>query len=93
MKSDLPTVFDLVESPELAPLHALQTALTLAGRALEAAHPDLDEADLHEEPFSVEGYLADAILTHIGGLDVAIQRYRHLIEYRRRRLLTRSGDF
>lgn len=94
MKSEMPTPFEMLESPELGPLHALQSALELVERILGAAHPDLVQMDLFPNcpPLSTDAYLADAVLTHIAGLEVAIARYRHLIEYRGARLVAGSED-
>lgn len=94
MKSEMPMPFNMLESPELGLLHALQSALELAERILGVVHPELEQMDLFPDcpPFSREAYLADAVLTHIAGLEVAIARYRHLVEYRSARLGAGSGD-
>lgn len=73
-----PTSDELMVSPELAILHALAAALTAAERALLAAHPELEEEDLCPDApprLNGTGWIADAILTHIAGLDACVGRY------------------
>lgn len=67
----------LAQSPELAILKALESALALAGCALIAAHPELESHDFVceiPEP-SVQACLADAINVHIGALECALRSY------------------
>ena len=67
----------LAESPEMAILRALESALGLASCALIAAHPELESHDFVcevPEP-SVQACLADAINVHIGALECALRSY------------------
>ena len=88
MRADLlPTSDQLIAAPELAILHALDAALAAAHRALLAAHPELEEEDLcGDSPLNLDGagWIADAILTQIAGLDTSIARYRREIARSRR---------
>ena len=78
MRQDRPTPIELAAAPELAVLHALEELADLVGSVLLAAHPDLEQADFFPEapPLSVDAWLADAILVHLGGLATAVGRYR-----------------
>lgn len=92
----LPTPDELAESPELAALYALQTALVLAERTLMSVYPEL-QADFCEgpEPITAEVWLADAILTQANALESILGRYRLLLaqlQYSRRQL-TSNADF
>jgi hypothetical protein len=74
--------------PELAVLYALSATLDVTRQALLAAHPDLEHEDFDSErPMELEatGWLADSVITHINGLEVAIQRYCHEVERARSR--------
>jgi hypothetical protein len=77
MTSEPPTHEDLVNHPELAALHLLESALVTAERALLAAHPDLQQADFFPQApeLEIEDWIADAVLTHVSGLKVALGRY------------------
>jgi hypothetical protein len=80
----LPEVLALVDSPELAVLHALEAALAATERALIAAHPELEEG-LHLDAPAVlptEAWLADAVIAHITGLETALFRYRSHLKAR-----------
>lgn len=84
-----PTTFRLLEDPELAVLYALSATLDVTRQALLAACPELEhESFLGEYPLKLEPttWLADSIIIHINGLEVAIQRYCHEVER------TRSHD-
>lgn len=78
MSDTLPSTLQLVDAPELAALHVLQTALAIAERALIAAYPELEEALYLERParLTTEACLADAITVHISALETALFRYR-----------------
>ncbi len=78
MRRDTPTQMDLASAPELAVLHALAELVELTQRVLLAAHPDLEQADFFPDapPLTVDAWLADAILVHLGGVESAIGRYR-----------------
>jgi hypothetical protein len=82
MSFELPSPLQLVDAPELAALHVLEVTLATAQHAILAAHPDLEEQSF----LSIEEWLADAILVHVSGLEVAVRRYRE--QLRRRGLLT-----
>ena len=97
MTCSLPTPPQLADSPELAALFALETAISLTQYALLAVHPELEQADFFPEtpPLTAEVCLADAILNHVVGLEAAVHRYRLLLNqlaYRRRTALI-SADF
>lgn len=73
-----PTSDDVIASPELAILHALAATLIAAERALLAAHPELHYDDLWVETSpspSATGWIADAMLTQIAGLEASLNRY------------------
>jgi len=75
-----PTTFQVLVDPELAVLYALTAALDATHQALLAAHPELEhEGFVSEHSLELEAptWLADSIITHISGLEVAIQRYCH----------------
>lgn len=83
-----PTPFELVDSPELGVLYALETALDLAGRALMAAYPELHVGfGEGPEPLTAAVCLAEAILLQADALESLVGRYRLLLaqlESRRR---------
>jgi hypothetical protein len=82
MTEKLPTPAQLAESPELAALHTLQVALQIAERALLSTHPQLELIDpFAHPPLAIDACLADAILTHLAGLEAAIGRYRLLLRH------------
>ena len=58
-------------------LYALHSTLRAAERALLAAHPELEEVDLAADLVAVApmACAADLLLTHIFGIDAAINRY------------------
>lgn len=75
-----PTTFQLLVDPELAVLYALGATLDITHQALLAAHPELEHEGFVDERslgFEAPTWLADGIITHINGLEVAIQRYCH----------------
>jgi hypothetical protein len=88
MSDKLPSTLELVDAPELAALHVLETALEIAEQVLIAAYPELAESLDFECPTRLitEACLADAIIVHISGLQTALFRYR--IQLRSRGLLT-----
>ncbi len=89
MRHPIPPPPLLVESPELGVLHSVQALGDVALRMLLAAHPELEQADFFPDspPLVVDAYLAEAIVTHLDGLDSAIDRYRHcLAQVERRRI-------
>lgn len=68
----------LAQSPEMAILDALDTALDIAANALLAANPELDSSEFVcevPEP-AVQACLADAVVVHVTGLQNALDRYR-----------------
>lgn len=73
----LPSSLALIESPELAILHALHATLAAAERALLAAHPELDEVDLCSDLPAVShmACAADLLLSHFTGIERALERY------------------
>jgi hypothetical protein len=73
-----PTLIELAETPELAVLHALEIALLLVERTLLATHPELDQADFFPAapPLTADAWIADAILTHVTGLELTLGRYK-----------------
>ena len=73
-----PTRIELAEAPELAVLHALEIALLLVERTLLATHPELDQADFFPAapPLTADAWIADAILTHVTGLELTLGRYK-----------------
>ena len=88
MSAELPSTLQLVDAPELAALHVLETALAIAERALTAAYPELEEGLClsRPAPLSTEAWLADAIIVHVSGLETALFHYR--FQLRARRLLS-----
>jgi hypothetical protein len=84
MSLSLPSVTELSEAPELAVLHALDAALRAAERALLAAHPELEEVDLNQEPppLTLLAGLADSLLTQLAGVDAGISRYAAAARHR-----------
>jgi len=93
----LPDPWQLAESPELGVLHVLDAALTASSVALVAAFPELEDADFEGESppaLSTQSHLADAILTHIAGLQAAVLRYVVVTQRGYRSQLVRiDGDF
>lgn len=72
----------LAQSPELAALDILRHAAAVARVALLAAHPELQEGDFIASLLasrSVPACCADAVLTHLDGLDAALARYCELL--------------
>jgi hypothetical protein len=72
----------LAQSPELAALDILRHAADVARVALLAAHPELQEGDFVAslmESRSIPACCADAVLTHLEGLEAALARYRALV--------------
>jgi hypothetical protein len=90
-----PVPEQLAASPELAILHALEALLSLTERVLIAAHPDLDQVVFFPDapPLSTEEWLADAILTHVNGLETAIGRYRAQLASRDQLRMVRPPSF
>ncbi len=83
MTDGLPTPDQLLADPELAVLHALGAALAAAQRALLAAHPELEEDDLlGSRPLRLNGagWIADALVTQLAGVESSLQRYRREVE-------------
>lgn len=81
--SDVPSITQLVDAPELAALHVLEAALNTAERALIAAHPELDEGfDPPQGNLAPEAWLADAVLIHLTALESALLRYRARLRVR-----------
>ena len=75
-----PSTFQLLVDPELAVLYALCATLDVTRQALLAAHPELEHEDFDgQRPLQLEaaGWLADSIINHINGLEIATQRYCH----------------
>lgn len=96
MRHDAPTPMELASAPELAILHALAEVLELAERVLLAAHPDLEQADFFPDapPLTVDAWLADAILVHLGAVETAVGRYRaHLRSRDALRTVSATADF
>lgn len=93
----LPDPWQLAESPELGVLHVLDSALVATQLALVAAFPELEDADFDgEQPpaLSTQAHLADAILTHVTGLQAAVCRYSVVTLRRYRSQLVRiDPDF
>ncbi len=92
----IPTPDLLAESPELAILEALSVELAIANHALIAANPELESDDfIRELPGpAVQVCLADAILTHITGLQSALERYRtYVLGADRRREILPAPEF
>jgi hypothetical protein len=91
MSPELPSPLQLVDAPELATLHVLETALATLERSLLAAYPELEEGLCLSRParLSTEAWLADAIIVHITGLETALFHYR--FQLRARGLLTPPG--
>ena len=88
-----PTSDELLASPELAVLYALEAALVATERALLAAHPELEEEDLCAEGsprLRGTGWIADALLLHIAGMTACLNRYA--AEARREREPGHSAD-
>jgi hypothetical protein len=97
MRDILTDRYRLAEAPELAVMHALEATLIATNAALAAAYPEIEEADCYAEAppsWSVDAYVADAVLTQITSLQSAISRYVGLIQ-RRYALRDRNidGDF
>jgi hypothetical protein len=72
----------LAQSPELAALDILRHAADVARVALLVAHPELQEGDFVASLLasrSIPACCADAVLTHLDGLDAALARYRELL--------------
>ena len=84
MSAELPSTLQLVDAPELAALHVLETALAIAARALTAAYPELEEGLClsRPAPLSTEAWLADAIIVHVSGLETALFHYRFQLRAR-----------
>jgi hypothetical protein len=83
-----PTTFQVLVDPELAVLYALCATLDVTRQALLAAHPALEHEDFEDErPMELEaaGWLADSIITHINGLEVAVQSYHQEVQRARGR--------
>jgi hypothetical protein len=68
----------LARAPEMAMVDLLDSATAIATHALFAANPQLESAEfLLELPQpSVQACLADAILTQLRALEIAIHSYR-----------------
>lgn len=84
MSTELPSLLQLVDAPELAALHVLEAALATAERALLAAYPELEEGLClaRPVPLSTEAWLGDAIIVHIAGLETALFHYRFQLRAR-----------
>lgn len=82
MSHQLPTTDQLLAAPELAILHALETSLAAAQRALLTAYPELQDDLCCDTPLQLNGsgWIADAIVTQITGLSTSIARYRREFE-------------
>lgn len=98
MKRDaLPTPVDLTDAPELAILATLECALTTAGYALIAAHPELAAGDDLSEHNQVAAHtwIADAIIAQAELLRGNLARYRHVLRQHERqgRVDTNGNDF
>jgi hypothetical protein len=88
-----PTTDQLLASPELAILHALEASLAAAQHALLAAYPELEEEDLCSDRLLLlggSGWIADAIVTQCSGLSASITRYRRELERARQARLSPS---
>ena len=92
MNDALPSTLQLVDAPELAALHVLESALDIAELALIAAYPELEDGLYLEHPvtLSTDAWLADAVIVHVAGLQTALARYR--LQLRARGLLRRSSS-
>lgn len=68
----------LLQAPQLAALHLLETALGTAESVLYAAHAELEHLPMFAEdsPTTRQACLADAVLTHVNALQHAVRRYR-----------------
>ncbi len=71
----------LGQAPELAALWTLEAALRASQAALHAVHSELREEDFALAPHSpsAQACLADALLNHMEGLQVALKRYCSLV--------------
>lgn len=79
MKRAPPTSDELLSSPELAVLHALEAVLVVTERSLLAAHPQLEEEDLCADAaprLRGTGWIADALLLHISAMTACLSRYQ-----------------
>jgi hypothetical protein len=86
----------LARSPEMAMVELLESAVAIATRALFAANPELESGEfLAELPEpSVQACLADAVLTHLNGLETAINNYcTYVVEHHERSVEDTNPDF
>jgi hypothetical protein len=91
--SSPPTWDQLIVNPELATLHILGGVLTMAQHVLLCAHPELEDANA--APASAcpaMAKVADCILTHIGSLEEALQRYPQELQRHHQRLLQEERE-
>jgi hypothetical protein len=93
----LPNPWQLAESPELSVLHVLDAAISATSAALIAAFPELEDADFDgEQPptLSTQAHLADAVLTHLNGLQAALLRYLVVTQrHYRSQIIPINSDF
>jgi len=75
-------------NPEMATLHILGGVLSVAQRVLLCAHPQLEGVNaVPSSELSALATLADSMLTHIAGLQSALQRYPQELRRHYQRLL------
>ena len=60
----LPSAAELYDEPQRAILAALDANLVLAGRALQARHPDLDDSPGEALPLLAQAVLSSALSLH-----------------------------
>jgi len=93
MSQPLPSVDELIDSPELAVLHLLSTTLETAERGLMASYPDLEFVAFGSgmPPTDTSMCLAEAILNHLASLAIALERYRSHVIHRNHARCIGSG--
>jgi hypothetical protein len=72
----------LAESPELASLELLAHAIIVARMALVSVHLEMQEADFVAAlavSRSLQACCADAVITNLDALNVALDRYREVL--------------
>jgi hypothetical protein len=75
---EIPSPWQIAESPELAALHVLDAAVVVAKAALLASNPELEDLDACAEAtlaLSIDAFLADAVLTSLAALRASVGRY------------------
>jgi len=90
---ELPSTDHLCESPQLAILAVLQSALRVTGQVLDIQHPELDSLDSVENELATDDLLAQLIVDRCRELSELVTHYRRVLHPEKLCFVTAANDF